>query len=293
MRKDGSRFWASVVIDAMRDDRASSSALPRSPVTSRNASWHSKASWKASSAFGRLIEAVVDYAIFQLDPDGIVSPGTPERSASRVTSATKSSGSTSPVSTPKRTARPTFQQGRSRRRRARAATRPKAGACARTEPILGFVVIDPIRDERGELLGFAKVTRDITERMEAQRQLRETQEQLAASQKIEAIGQLSGGIAHDFNNLLMIVLGNLDSVQRKQSRRGANPKLERAHCQCHAGRATRGRLDQPAARLLATAGARSEADRHQLVHDRRRPSSCSDRSARRSRSRWSERRAFG
>jgi PAS domain S-box-containing protein len=76
------------------------------------------------------------------------------------------------------------------------------------------VVIDAIRDEAGELIGFAKVTRDITERMETQRILRETQEQLAASQRLEAIGQLSGGIAHDFNNLLMIILGNLESAER-------------------------------------------------------------------------------
>ncbi len=77
-----------------------------------------------------------------------------------------------------------------------------------------FVVIDPIRNERGALIGFAKVTRDITERMEKQRMLQETREQLAASQKMEAIGQLSGGIAHDFNNLLMIVIGNLETAQR-------------------------------------------------------------------------------
>ena len=66
----------------------------------------------------------------------------------------------------------------------------------------GSVVIDAIRGDSGELIGFAKVTRDITERMEAQRILRETQEQLASSQRLEAVGQLSGGIAHDFNNLL-------------------------------------------------------------------------------------------
>ena len=76
------------------------------------------------------------------------------------------------------------------------------------------VVIDPIRNDAGEVIGFAKVTRDITERMEAQRALRQTQEQLAASQRLEAVGQLSGGIAHDFNNLLMIILGNLDAAQR-------------------------------------------------------------------------------
>jgi signal transduction histidine kinase/ActR/RegA family two-component response regulator len=90
-------------------------------------------------------------------------------------------------------------------------------------------VIDPIRNERGELIGFAKVTRDITERMQTQRVLQETREQLAASQKMEAIGQLSGGIAHDFNNLLMIVIGNLETAQRNaKSPRSPNPNLDRA-----------------------------------------------------------------
>ena len=75
-------------------------------------------------------------------------------------------------------------------------------------------MIDAIRDDNGELLGFAKVTRDITERVEADRKLEEAQQHLAASQKMEAIGQLSGGIAHDFNNLMMIVIGNLETAQR-------------------------------------------------------------------------------
>jgi PAS domain S-box-containing protein len=76
------------------------------------------------------------------------------------------------------------------------------------------IVIDAIRDDQGTLIGFAKVTRDITERYEAQQVLKITQEQLAASQKMDAVGQLSGGIAHDFNNLMMIVLGNLETVQK-------------------------------------------------------------------------------
>ena len=91
------------------------------------------------------------------------------------------------------------------------------------------VVIDAIKDEQGMLIGFAKVTRDITERYEAQQVLKVTQEQLAASQKMEAVGQLSGGIAHDFNNLMMIVLGNLETVQRYvQTLKDAPANLQRA-----------------------------------------------------------------
>jgi PAS domain S-box-containing protein len=74
-------------------------------------------------------------------------------------------------------------------------------------------VIDAIRNEAGELVGFAKVIRDITEQREAQIALEQTREQLAQAQKMEAIGQLTGGIAHDFNNLLMIVSGYAQILQ--------------------------------------------------------------------------------
>ena len=76
-------------------------------------------------------------------------------------------------------------------------------------------VIDAIRDDAGNLVGFAKVTRDITEQHQAQVALEETREQLAQAQKMEAIGQLTGGIAHDFNNLLMIVSGYAQILQRR------------------------------------------------------------------------------
>jgi PAS domain S-box-containing protein len=89
------------------------------------------------------------------------------------------------------------------------------------------VVIDPIRSDSGELIGFAKVTRDITERMETQRLLGEIRERLAASQRLEAIGQLSGGIAHDFNNLLSIILGNLDLAQQAARTFGSAANTQR------------------------------------------------------------------
>jgi len=78
-----------------------------------------------------------------------------------------------------------------------------------------FVVIDPIRDPAGAVIGYAKITRDITERKEAQEKLEKTRELSLQSQKLEAIGQLTGGIAHDFSNLLAAVLGSLELLRKR------------------------------------------------------------------------------
>jgi PAS domain S-box-containing protein len=85
------------------------------------------------------------------------------------------------------------------------------------------VVVDAIKGDEGELIGFAKVTRDITERRQAQEALEETRARFIQSQKMEAIGQLTGGIAHDFNNLLAVVLGNLTMATKRLP---ADPKLK-------------------------------------------------------------------
>ena len=81
------------------------------------------------------------------------------------------------------------------------------------------VVINAIHDASGQVCGFAKITRDLTNR-------RDIEEQLHQSQKMEAIGQLTGGVAHDFNNLLTIILGNLETVWRELPQ--SDGKLRRA-----------------------------------------------------------------
>jgi PAS domain S-box-containing protein len=77
------------------------------------------------------------------------------------------------------------------------------------------VVIDPIRNPDGELVGYAKITRDLSERRLAQQQLDEARAALFQSQKMEAIGKLTGGVAHDFNNLLTAVMGSLELAQKR------------------------------------------------------------------------------
>ena len=93
------------------------------------------------------------------------------------------------------------------------------------------VVIDVIRDDAGTLLGYAKITRDITARRTAQLELQEAERRLAQAQKMEAVGQLTTGVAHDFNNLLQTVAGNLElagaAARARQSRRHRPAARER------------------------------------------------------------------
>ena len=87
------------------------------------------------------------------------------------------------------------------------------------------VVIDAVI-EGGKIVGFAKVTRDLTERREAQLELERSQQALFQAQKMEAVGQLTGGLAHDFNNLLTGITGSLDILKARLAQGRIN-ELER------------------------------------------------------------------
>ena len=77
------------------------------------------------------------------------------------------------------------------------------------------VVVDRIVDADGKPVGFAKVTRDMTERRRAEETLEQTRAALAQAQKMEAVGQLTGGVAHDFNNLLTVITNSLDLLESR------------------------------------------------------------------------------
>ena len=229
VRKDGSRFWALVVIDAIKDEAGQLIGFAKvtRDITERQQAQLSLL--ESERRYRRLVEAVVDYAIFQLDPHGFVT--TWNTGAERIKGYRPDeiigqhfsrfyTAEDQAAEVPKQALAQAAETGRYEAE----GTRVRKDGTT----FVASVVIDRILDDTGQLVGFAKVTRDVTERHEAQARLRETQGQLAASQKLEAIGQLSGGIAHDFNNLLMIVLGNLETAQRQSKRIPDNPNLQRA-----------------------------------------------------------------
>jgi PAS domain S-box-containing protein len=76
-------------------------------------------------------------------------------------------------------------------------------------------LVYPIRDERGDLTGYVKVTRDITEKLRQEDALERARNAALQSQKMEAVGQLTGGVAHDFNNLLTSILGTADLLNQR------------------------------------------------------------------------------
>ncbi|HTC10163.1 MAG TPA: PAS domain S-box protein [Acetobacteraceae bacterium] len=79
----------------------------------------------------------------------------------------------------------------------------------------GTVTINSLRDTIGALIGFAKITHDVTERRQAEEALEATLAALAQAQKLDAIGQLTGGVAHDFNNLLTAILGGVELLEHR------------------------------------------------------------------------------
>jgi two-component system cell cycle sensor histidine kinase/response regulator CckA len=94
------------------------------------------------------------------------------------------------------------------------------------------ISVSLIRDSEGKPIGFRGISRDITERKQAEEEKLSLQEQLRQSQKMEAIGQLAGGVAHDFNNLLTVIKGysqiSLLDLKENDPLRGNIQEIEKA-----------------------------------------------------------------
>jgi len=184
------------------------------PSQSKTSTGH-EALRESERHFQLLVQAIKDYAIFMLDPQGRITTwnsGAERIKGYRAEEIIGEHFSRFYTEEDQREDAPT----RSLLRAATEGGHEAEGWRVRKDGsrFRASVVIDPICDDAGKLIGFATVTRNITERHLAQEMLDQAREQLPQWQKMEAIGQLTGGVAHDFNNLLTIVIGNLETAQR-------------------------------------------------------------------------------
>lgn len=150
-----------------------------------------------------LIEAVTDYAIFMLNSSGIVTSWNPGAARLKGYPAEEIIGQHfSRFYTPED--QETGLPARALETASREGKFEAEGWRVRKDGsrFWAYVVIDPIRGPSDEIIGFAKITRDLSERKAAEQKLEKAREISVQAQKLEAIGQLTGGIAHDFNNLL-------------------------------------------------------------------------------------------
>jgi PAS domain S-box-containing protein len=215
LRKDGTRFWAHVVIDPVYD--RGGAVIGYAKITRDISEKRSvdDALIASEQRFRLLVQGVKDYAIYMLDPDGHVTNWNAGAQAIKgyakeeivgrhfsafYTDEDRAAGE------PARALKTAIREGKFEGEVVRVR---KSG-----ERFWASVLIDPIHDAMGRLVGFAKVTRDITERRRAQEELDRSRAALAQAQKLEAIGRLTGGVAHDFNNLLTVISASADFLQR-------------------------------------------------------------------------------
>ncbi|PPC94081.1 MAG: hybrid sensor histidine kinase/response regulator [Methylotenera sp.] len=224
VRKDGARFWANVVVDAIYDDEKNLigfAKITRDITESKKAQ---DALYASEEQFRYLVQGVTDYAIYMLSPEGIVINWNSGAERIKGYTAEEIIGQhyrrflppedveaglpEIALNTAKLEGRYEHEGWRLR----------KDGSRFRAH-----VIIDAIYNDDKNLIGFAKITRDITERYKTEETLAKANAALFQSQKMDAIGKLTGGIAHDFNNLLSVIstglevfgLGALDSRQVK------------------------------------------------------------------------------
>lgn len=249
LRKDGSRFWAMVVIDPIfeRGDVVGFAKITRDMTAQRAAQM---SVLESERRFRLLVEGVTDYAIYMLDPDGHITNWNAGAQHIKGYSAQEILGEhfsrfyaaedverglpTKALETARKEGRYEAEGWRIRRDGSR---------------FWASVVIDAIHETDGSLIGFAKITRDLTERREAELSLAAAQAELFQSQKMEAVGQLTGGLAHDFNNLLTGIIGSLDMIRARISQ-GRVTELERYVATAHAAATRAGALTN---RLLSFA----------------------------------------
>jgi PAS domain S-box-containing protein len=221
VRKDGSCFWANVVITTSYDTEGKLIGFGKIVRDISDKKAAHDAMQESERKFRLLVQSVTDYAIYMLSPQGNITNWNLGAQRIKGYSAAEVIGSSFSRFYTKEDAAAGLPQ-RGLEVAAREGKFETEGWRVRRDGsrFWAHVVIDAIHDDDGTLVGFAKITRDVTERRRASELLEKTQAALFQSQKMEAIGKLTGGVAHDFNNVLQVLRGNLELLE---SRHGHDP----------------------------------------------------------------------
>lgn len=215
VRKDGGRFWTHVVIDPVLTETGDVIGYAKITRDISEKKEAERALREAEQRFSLLVQGVRDYAIYMLDPTGVITNWNAGAQAIKGYSANEVVGQhfslfytpeDQAAGLPQRALETALAMGKFEGEAQRVR---KDG-----ERFWAQVLIDPIHDDTGGLVGFAKITRDITERKRADEELERSRTALAQAQKMEAIGRLTGGVAHDFNNLLTVIRASADFLRR-------------------------------------------------------------------------------
>ena len=216
VRKDGSRFWAHAILDAIRGEDGSVVGFAKITRDITEKRRLEQVTYESALQLRMLVRGVRDYAIYMLDTEGKITSWNAGAQAIKgyeegevlgkhfslfYTEGDRTRGM------PETALRTALTEGKFE---AEAQRVRKDGSL-----FWAHVLIDPIYNEAGEHVGFAKITRDVSEKRRAEEELRQTQAALLQSQKLQALGELAGGIAHDFNNLMTVMRGSADFLLRQ------------------------------------------------------------------------------
>ncbi len=223
LKKDGSEFPIEIGLNPIETDEGTMVLSAIVDITARKAA--ELALHESERRYSLLVDGVTDYAIYMLDPNGIITNW--NRGAQRIKGYRTEeivgrhfscfyTEEDRAANVPQRSLEIAARDGRYE---AEAWRVRKDGS-----RFLANVVIDAIKDDSGQLIGFAKITRDVTERVQAARELEEArislvqsraeealrraQAELARVARVTTLGELTASIAHEVNQPLAAVVIN-------------------------------------------------------------------------------------
>ncbi len=198
VRKDGTHFWASVVLTTLRNERGEAVGFAKitRDLTERRAA--ERELRDSEERFRLLVEAVADYAIYMISPEGEVRTWNLGAERMKGYTASEIIGQNFQLFFPEEDVR----RGKPARELAVAAREGRLedeGWRVRKDgsSFWANVVLTAIRADRGQLLGFAKVTRDLS----ARRQAEETERELMREQSARAIAEALALEAEEANRI--------------------------------------------------------------------------------------------